>query len=161
MVLNEKLEFSSVSSEVKTAFLGVPAKILLSTGTRLYKWTDYPLSGRVGITPWWCFVERRTLPNGKVAEGFRNSETAAGRLGVSHRDYQKVRAAVGEKFNNKMENLQIVELTTAAWGFAGVTRGQPEFKDPKLANVYFIGGKGQLWLPNLTSGNVREIPSLG
>ena len=94
-------------------------------------------------------------------EGFRDSETAAHRLGVSHRRYQGVRAAVSEKFNNKMANLLLIELMNGVWGFGGVTRGQAEFKNPKLANVYLIGGKGQLWIPNLTAADVREISCIG
>jgi hypothetical protein len=78
MPLNQELEFSNVSTDVKQAFLGVPDKIWLSPGTKLYKWTDYPVVGQHGITPWWSFVVRRKLPSGAVAEGFRNSETQTG-----------------------------------------------------------------------------------
>ena len=162
MPLNQNLEFSSAPEHVKKAFVGLPDKVWLKPGTKLYKWTDHPLLGREGrITEWWSFVIRRTLPSGVIAEGFRDSETAAQRVGVSHRQYQFVRAAVSEKFGNKLENLLIIQLLKGAWGFAGVTSGQPEFKDPRLANVFLIGGKGQLWLPNLTKADVQEIPSFG
>ena len=162
MSLNQNLEFSSAPDYVKKAFLGVPDKAWLKPGTKLYKWTDYPLVGPDGrITPWWSFVIRRKLPSGLIAEGFRDSEIRAQRVGVSHRQYQLVRGAVSEKFENKLENLLIIELVTGAWGFAGVTSGQPEFKDPRLANVFLIGGKGQLWLPNLAEADVHEIPSFG
>jgi hypothetical protein len=161
MPLNENLTFSTAPAEVKASFLGVPDKVWLAPGRKLFKWTDYPLVNNGRITPWWCFVERTGLPSGSVAEGFRDSEMRAHRLGVSHRKYQGVRAAISEKFNNKLENLLLAEITTGVWGFAGVTRGQAEFKDPKLANVYLIGGRGQLWIPNLTDADIREIPSLG
>ena len=160
MILNENYAFSSAPVDVRSAFIGTPEKILLRRGKKLYKWTDYELNNPVGITPWWSFVEQTRLPGGFVAEGFRTSETMAHRLGVTHRQYQKVRSAVSEQFN-KLENLLLVELLRDAWGFAGRTRGQPEFKDPALANVFLIGGKGQVWIPNLTPSYMREIPSLG
>jgi hypothetical protein len=162
MSLNESLSFAGTPTEARKAFLGIPDKVFLSPGTRLYKWTDYPLIGSEGnITPWWSYVVKTTLPSGIVAEGFRASEDAAHRLGVSHRAYQKVRGAVSNKFNNNLEHLLLIELKIGGWGFAGRTSGQPEFKNPSLANVYLIGGKGQLWIPNLTSLHVREILSVG
>lgn len=80
---------------------------------------------------------------------------------MTHRQYQKVRSAVSEKFNNNLKNLLVTELLDDIWGFAGRTSGQPEFKDPLLANVFLIGGKGQLWIPNLTVAHIRQIPALG
>jgi hypothetical protein len=161
VALNEKLDFSSAPPEVKRAFLGIPDKVWLPPATKLYKWTDYPLVGAKGITPWWSYVVATTLPSGFVAEGFRGSETAAHRLGVTHREYQKVRGAVSEKFNNSLQRLLLIELTAGVWGFAGRTSGQPQFQDPSLGNVYLIGGKGQLWIPNLTPSHVRQIPAVG
>ncbi len=121
------------TSDAKKAFLGVPDKIWLKPGTKLYKFTDYPLIADNGrITPWWSFVVGRTLPSGRKAEGLRRSEEAAQRLGVSHRDYQKYRAAVSEKFDNNLSFFLLIMLKEGAWGFAGTTSGQPEFKDPAL-----------------------------
>jgi hypothetical protein len=161
MALNQTLMFSSATMDVVSAFIGTPEKVLLRRATKLYKWTDYDLFGSRGITPWWSYVEQTSLSNGFVAEGFRTSETMARRLGVTHRQYQQVRSAVSEKFNNNLQNLLLIELLGDVWGFAGRTRGQPEFKDPKLANVFLIGGKGQLWIPNLTASQIRQIPALG
>ena len=161
MVLNESLVFSSVPTDVTSAFLGPPEKVLLRSRTKLYKWTDYDLIGpKGGITAWWSYVEQTRLPGGFVAEGFRTSETIARRLGTTHRQYQKVRSAVSETFNH-MRHLLLIELLRDVWGFAGRTSGQREFKDPALANVYLIGGKGQLWIPNLTRTHVRKIEALG
>jgi hypothetical protein len=156
MSLNENLEFVSAPASVKHAFLGTPSKIWLAPRTKLYKWTEYLLSPS-GITPWWCFVEQTRLPGGLVAEGFRDSETAAQRLGVPHRQYQQVRTAVSEKFNNNLGHLLVMELKIGSWGFAGRASGQPEFKDSSLANVYLIGGKAQLWIPNLSPAHVRQM----
>jgi hypothetical protein len=160
MALNESLSFASAPDDVKKAFLDVPDKVYLRPGTKLYKWTEYSLEGGDVVTPWWSYVIQTTLPSGRVAEGFRTSEERALRLGVTHREYQRVREAVSEKFNNSMENLLVIELKSDVWGLAGPSAGQPKFKAPQLANVYFIGGKCQLWIPNLTTADVHQIPAL-
>ena len=161
MALNESLNFASASGDVKEAFLGVPDKVYLRPGTKLYKWTEYPLEGGDSITPWWSYVIQTTLPSGRVAEGFRTSEERALRLGVHHREYQKAREAVSGKFRNSLENLLLIELTAEVWGFAGPAAGQPKFENPNLANVYLIGGKCQLWIPSLTMAHLHEIPAVG
>ena len=46
------------------------------------------------ISPWWSFVEARTLPSGKFVEGFRVAEERARRLGKSHREFARSRAAI-------------------------------------------------------------------
>lgn len=84
-VLNENLQFSSVRLEDRRAFLRVPERMLFAAGTKFYKWTSFPLVGPRGITPWWSFVNRTVLSDGFVAEGFRDSEVYASRLGVSPR----------------------------------------------------------------------------
>jgi hypothetical protein len=160
MLLNESLDFSSAPLHVKQAFLGAPEKLCLNPGTKLYKWTDYPLFGPHGVTEWWGFVIQRTLPSGLVAEGFRTTEKLAARVGTSHQNYQLARMAVSEKFNNKMEHLLVTELILGCWAFAGKTKGQQEFKDPTLSNVYLIGGKCQLWIPNLGHSHIRQIPAV-
>lgn len=81
-VLNGDLELSSVPLDDRRAFLRLPVKMQFSAGTRFYKWTSFPLVGHKGITPWWSFFIRTRLPDGLVAEGFRDSEVYARRLGV-------------------------------------------------------------------------------
>jgi len=135
--------------------------MLFAAGTKFYKWTSFPLVGPRGITPWWSFVNRTVLSDGFVAEGFRDSEVYASRLGVSPRSKQRVRGAVSEKFNNPMQNLLMIQLDEKVWGFAGTTSGQPQFKSPALDNVYLIGGKGQVYIPNLTLRHVHKAPVAG
>jgi hypothetical protein len=161
MILNENFALSSMPAIARSAFIGIPERVSLKRGTKLYKWTDYDLFGPQGVTPWWSYVEQTVLPNGLIAEGFRTSEVRARRLGVTYRQYQKVRSAVSENFNNNLGKLLRIELLEDIWGFAGRTSGQPEFKDPALANVFLIGGKGQLWVPNLTERHIRPIPAVG
>jgi hypothetical protein len=167
MILNETLEFSSAPQTVKKAFLGMPDKLLLRPGRKLFKWTEFPLVGDHGVTPWWLFAAPTRLPSGAVADGFRRSEDLAHRLGVSHSSYQKVRSAVSGKFRNSMRYLLLVEITAPVWGFAGKASGQlefsdeQEFNDPSLKKVYLLGGSVQLWVPNLKDNlHVRELPTL-
>jgi hypothetical protein len=120
MYLNEELNFDTAAdADVKRAFLGVPQKLALHAGTKLYKWTSSPLLGPHGITPWWLFVERRVLPDGTIADGFRKSEEYARRLDSSHREHVRIRVSVSEKFNNSMNDLLLVQLAAPVWAFAG------------------------------------------
>ena len=105
MTLNESLRFADVDSTVKRAFLRAPEKVLLGAQVRLHKWTNRPLLGGVGITPSWSFVESARLPSGAIAEGFSVAEERSARLGRTHRDYAKVRAAVSGQFRNSMTDL--------------------------------------------------------
>jgi hypothetical protein len=162
MSLNEALQFSGVSAEVKAAFLGVPDKIWFKPSTKLYKYSSYPLIGPNGrITPWWTLVEKIKLPSGRVAEGLRGSTDAAYRLNISLPEYEKYRAAVSEKFGNTLDEFLLIALKDGAWGFAGPASGQVAFKDPALSNVYLIGGKIQVWIPNLLQAHVLKLDALG
>jgi hypothetical protein len=162
-VLNEGLQFADLSQKDKRAFLRNPEKRLFDSRTRFYKLTGFPLLGHNGITPWWSFFERTRLSDGTIADGFQDSEEYARRLGKSHRDYQRVRSAVSHQFKNAMRDLLIIQLDTQAWGFAGVASGQREFadseiaKDPSLANIYFIGGRVQAYIPNLTLTHAHKV----
>ena len=169
MALNEHLEFSSVKKDHRDAFIGPVEKIWIDPETKLYKFTDHPLESDAGyITPWWSFVTSRTLPSGRQMQGFRQAETAANRLGVSHREYQKYRSAVSEAYKNNLSKVLLVFLTEGVWAFAGITAGQQEFdmndeerkKDPSLGKVYLIGGRGQVYIPNLKRGHLQEIPAM-
>jgi hypothetical protein len=161
MPLNEGLEFTSAASnEVQRAFTMRPpvVKILLPAGTRLYKWTEYPLFTGKGITPWWSPVDSIVLPDGTLMEGFRVYQERAERLEVTHREFSRIRSAVTRQWNT-MSRLLWIELTEAVYGFAGSVFGQLE--DQGVDNVFLIGGSYQLWIPNLTAAHVREIPALG
>jgi hypothetical protein len=161
MILNEGLRFADVDATVKRAFLGVPARILLLPAVRLYKWTSHPLIGGSGITPWWFFVKTTRLPGGMVAEGFRTSEERTARIGESHRDLARARAAISGQFHNTMKDLLVIQMKIQVWAFAGQASGQREFADDHhLQHVYLIGGAYQVWVPNLTSQDVRELPGI-
>ena len=163
MVLNEGVRFESVDPSVKRAFLRTPEKMLLTAPVRLYKWTNRPLSDGARITPWWSFVETTRLPSGAHAEGFHVSEERAKRLGRSHREFSRSRAAISDQFDNTMATLLLVQIRQPVWGFAGQASGQREFADIQtdLANIFLIGGAYQVWVPNLTLHYVNPIPVLG
>lgn len=163
MILNEELRFADVESSVTRAFLRAHDKILLLPAVELYKWTSHPLLNGSRITPWWSFVQTTRLPSGMVAEGCRASEERAARLGKSHREFSRARAAVSDQFRNSMKNLLVININVQIWGFAGLASGQREFADdqPDLKHVYLIGGAHQVWVPNLTPRHVTALPVLG
>jgi hypothetical protein len=166
MVLNENLRFDSVDPTVKRAFLRVPERVLLATGVELYKWTDLEWTdpkydSYMGtITPWWSFVKSTRLPSGAVADGYRVSEERAGRIGRTHREFARARAAISGEFSNALTNLLVVQLRVPAWGFVGQASGQPEFVRwrKELSHVLLIGGAWQVYVPNLTRTNVTHVP---
>ena len=163
MILNEGLRFDTVDASVKRAFLRPPEKLQLSPRTHLYKWTDAPFNQGGRVSPWWSFVETTQLPSGAMADGFRVSEERAKRIGRTHRELARSRAAISGQFNNRLSNLLVIELSVPVWGFAGQASGQPEFarNQPELANVFLIGGAYQVWLPGLTPMHVKSIPAVG
>jgi len=62
MNLNEDLRFDNVPASVKRAFLRISEKIHLLPRAQLYKWTNRPLVGPSGISPWWSFVQNDKAP---------------------------------------------------------------------------------------------------
>jgi hypothetical protein len=162
MILNEGLRFDTVDASVKRAFLRPPERLRLSQRTHLYKWTDGPLDQGGRVSPWWSFVETMQLPTGVVAEGFRVSEEGARRIGRTHREFARSRAAISGQFNNRLSDLLVIELAVPVWGFAGQASGQPEFarNQSDLANVFLIGGAFQVWIPGLTPLHVKSIPAM-
>lgn len=159
MPLNENLDVDRIDHNVRRAFLRRPEKILLAPPLRLYRWSNRPLLGSHGISPWWSFVDSIRLPSGTLAEGFRIAEERARRLGKTHREFARARAAISDEFRNTMTNLIVVQLTTEVWGLAGQASGQPEFAKDRsdLQNVFLIGGAYQVWIPNLTVGHLAEV----
>lgn len=159
-MLNDAFRFDDAAPAVKRAFVRAPEKVRVAARRQLYKWTNRPLVGPWGISPWWSFVEATRLPSGTTADGFRTSEERARRLGKTHRDYARVRSAISDRFENSMTDLLVVSLVEDVWGFAGQASGQPEFKEElaDLQNVLLIGGAWQIWIPHLTPRHVSALP---
>jgi hypothetical protein len=76
-------------------------------------------------------------------------------LGVSAKQFSRARNAVTLEWNS-MENLLIVSLTVAAFGFFGMASHQRMEQDPSMSNVVWIGGATQLWIPNLSVAHLRQ-----
>ena len=162
MELNYDLTFDQATlgkPDVRRAFIGGKPETTekLIAGTKLYKWTQYPLAGAQGITPWWSFVEARTLANGRKVEGLQESQIYAERLSTPHGRYARTRSAVTKQWNLMTRPL-VVQLLKDVWGFIGKASGQLE--DQQVSNVYLIGGAYQVWIPNLTIAYVRQIAAL-
>ena len=98
-----------------------------------------------------------------MAEGFRVSEERAARLGRTHRDFAKARAAISDRFQNSMTNLLVIQLKEPVWGFAGQASGQRQFAEDQadLQHVFLIGGAYQIWIPNLTLRHISALPVVG
>ena len=159
-ILNESISFEHAELKVRRAFLRNPEKIRVDPPTRLYRWTNPSSFDNSHISPWWSFVESTPLPSGKVADGFLVSEQRAARIGRSHQNFARARAAISDQFRNTMAELLMVKVMQSVWGFAGQASGQPEFADSdvEVRHVFLIGGAYQLWVPNLTLQHVTQIP---
>jgi hypothetical protein len=152
-------DFASVAdANTVRAFLHGRPEIVewLGPGTKLFKWTQSITTSR-GVSPWWQFLQSRTLSNGATCPGIQEFQEYAERLGVHDRDYARVRAAVTEEWNS-MTNPVAIELVSGAWGYIGKAAGQLKtMADPK---VFFIGGDYQAWVPGLTATDIRRISLL-
>ena len=145
-------------ADTKNAFIGGRPEVvqLLQPGTKLFKWAK-AITTRRGISPWWMFIEPRQLGTGSRVPGIRDLQTYAARLRVHDRDYTRVRLAVTEEWN-RMSRAMAIELLKPAWGYIGKAAGQRKnLADP---DVLFIGGEYQVWVPNLTANDFRQISIL-
>jgi hypothetical protein len=149
-------DFNTIAdAQTKRAFLGRgPACVeLLPAGTKLYKWTK-SITGRNGISPWWFFLEARTLPNGVRSDGLKERQESARNLNVHDRDFHRVRAGVTKQWNPMLYPIAI-RLNNDAWGYIGKAAGQLE--DDTIPNVFLIAGDYQVWIPGLKAVDVSQF----
>lgn len=155
-ILNSQLEFASLPSEHQDAFIGHAAtKVCFLPGLEFYKFTDRGLFGAAGFaSPWWFGV--RPLVPGDIGldELFRR----AGMRSVDPRDFARATAAVTKEWN-AMTSLTLIRLLRPAYGLVGRCRHQQYNTEPQLANVAWIGGAWQVYLPNLTPTDVTLFAS--
>jgi hypothetical protein len=155
-------DFDDIADEdAKAAFVGGSPECVewLAEGTRLYKWSK-SVVGRRGVSPWWFFVEPRILPNGIHFDGLRDRQTYARRLDVHDGVFHRARAAVTKQWNPMTRPIAI-KLNYGAWGYIGKCAGQlVDNEDKGLANVLFIGGDYQIWIPNLKASDITQISVL-
>ena len=150
-VVNQDIDIATSPAEVRRAFLGgIARKQLLEIGHQLYKFTHYPLFRSDGTaTPWWSSVE----PLDPTDPGLVGTVERAKKLGASPTDFARARTAVTRQWN-QMRGLLRVRLLVPVFALRGRCASQPYDGASHLANVVFIGGAWQLWIPNLSR---REI----
>jgi hypothetical protein len=52
-------------------------------------------------------------------------------------------------WNERMDVLVRIRLLVPVWGWVGRARSQTWDRNPRYKNISFIGGHGQVWMPNL------------
>jgi hypothetical protein len=152
-VVNQDIDLATSPADVRRAFLGGTArKQFLGIGHQLYKFTHHPLFKSDGTaTPWWSSV-RPLDPNDPGLEG---TVERAERLGVSAPKFARARTAVRWQWN-QMTGLLRARLLVPVYALLGRCAGQPYDEADPLANVVFIGGAWQLWIPNLSQREIVE-----
>lgn len=119
--------------------------------------------GRDGfITPWWFSYESATAAGAGATvpiRGIADKLEAASRTRARLVDYLRSRGAVCHDWN-VMTHVLIIALERPVVGLLGPCSGQPLYEDANLrtakqvANVTFIGGEQQFYLPGLRPGDV-------
>jgi hypothetical protein len=154
IILNQDLEFTAAPPEACRAFLGQWAeKRLLPCGYELYKFTHHPLFRPDGtVTPWWSSVKPLTADDPGLAGSLQRGQA----LGVAPPEFARARTAVTRQWN-RMSGLLRARLLVPVYGFAGRCASQPFDEDAAFANVVYIGGAWQLWIPSLTAREIAAV----
>jgi len=151
-VLNADLE---LDPKAAATFVGGRAeKVILEAGRELYKFSSYPMKSADGrITPWWASVQ--PLEGGDP--GLKGLLERSGRSGVDPRDFARARSAVSKDWNGLADMIRAA-LQQPVWAWKGRCAHQRmDNTRPDMANVVFIGGAWQVFIPNLTIAHIREI----
>lgn len=138
-------------------FLGGKARerMLVSTGTVLWKCTEYSLVNPANgaISEFWCSAQDLD----EVLKRCMN-------LRVSLRRYARARLAVKWEWKNSMDNLLRARTLQPLYAFVGPTKWQNthfsvDQQDTRLPEnrLTLIGGDTQYCIPNLTTGYIAEI----
>lgn len=143
-ILNENLEWKQFAGnpDLQRAFRTPPQKIQLPQGTMLCRFitTESLKKGIRGNetfkSPWWAdwsnavtILKQWGGPNANTANVIR------------------AKFAVTKQFNQQMDSLVQIILTTPVFAWKGTTRYQTD----NLVGVTYIGGATQFFLPNLAS----------
>ena len=141
-VHNENFDFTKVDPSDRHAFRGPVRKVLLPTGSRLYRFVSLPDPGGVGFRgnglferPWWA-------PHST----FEELSKLATRTKKSLTEVARSRLAVRPPWNPAMDTLAIIELRAPVYGWAGATAPQPIDED---RSVMLLGHFEQVYVPNL------------
>lgn len=151
-VLNES---SNLDADASETFIGGRAeKVLLFEARALYKFSSFPMTRANGeITPWWSSV----LPLGPGDDGLQGLLARSVRAQLNPKDMAQARAAVSKDWNG-LANLLRASLLLPVWCWVGRCASQPiDNTRADLANVRFIGGAWQVYIPNLTKRHIRSV----
>lgn len=121
----------TIAVEVQHAFdRGVAAKVLITAGTALYKFTDWDMVADIrGVTPWWS---PRKAYQWDPGLDFRLELAKEANLHPSELTRQV--AAVRTNWNG-LTNVLSATLTRDVWGFWGKVGWQPKFGDFPLEHM--------------------------
>lgn len=152
MTLNQELDFATLESKIRMTFAGnVAHKTLLKAGHELYKFTQQPLIGDHGVTPWWSSVEPLSSDDTGLAVLLERSSN----LGVTASQFSRACNAVTRQWNS-MSGLLVTVIQIPVYAFVGRVAHQRFDEGADYRNVFLIGGATQLWIPNLTPAYIRQ-----
>ena len=181
MPLNEKLSWGEVGAistgagtSVADAFKSKHAeKVLLTAGTKLYKFNDFNCPARPGskeLSPWWSPYDDYRHDGGWVQR-----KKLAELLGVSIREFGRVTSAVKENWNS-LQYLLIVTLSRPVYAYYGDFAQMPRqdkgqaskrvttapsgggsfMAEGRGATKNLPGGGTQFYIPNFTLDEVSS-----
>jgi hypothetical protein len=140
--------------------------IEMKSGTELFKYsTPYPFNSSRGLwSPWWNLrnAQNILLNNGRLhlCSGLGEHLSRADFPGGNPVRLARVRSAVKYEWND-LQTLFLVQLTVNAWGMFGQNAGlSVSTSDPKFANVFFIGGAYQVFVPQLLETDLSCFAAL-
>ncbi len=128
-VLNAGLKWEQLQQADRDSFDGVAQKVKLPAGLRLYKFTQWDIESRSGVTPYWSPVERYQWD-----EGLQNRLRLAQQQGMSPDDYTRIVAAVRTNWN-ALTNILTAFLIKDVYAFWGAIGWQPKFGEQTLEHM--------------------------
>jgi hypothetical protein len=143
-VLNQHLEWNKIAAnpDVKRAFRGDPAKVLIAPHTMLCRFITAESEKKhipgtqIFFSPWWTDWDStfHMLAQWKV-RGATTEQTVRAKL------------AVTENFSQELDCLVQIVLTKPVYAWQGIANHQND----KMRQVTYMGGATQFYLPNLAS----------
>ncbi len=137
---------SDLPSNLRSAFGKPPQKTTFSPGERFCRLVTRGMNTLE--SPWWI-REREML----------RMERHAQLGGLALHEVVRPGLAVREDWNPSMDFLVTVQLLCSAIGWSGPARHQNAADKGTLSRVAFLGGKEQVYLPNLLCDNRFTSPT--
>jgi hypothetical protein len=155
MCLNHDFDFDrDAGPQTKAAFSGDVRRVLLPVDARLWKWTEHDLPTGT-VSPWWAPLEPEGIDGFEDMANLQEIERQVRIRGGGARSALRHALAILPEWNS-MGKMLIVTLTRPAFGFAGfASMQQMNDLDGHPMPIYLGGGYGQLFIPNLTSKDLK------